>query len=256
MDQAHIDHDGRVSSPQVDDPQQQQILGSDGAPSRKKGRAYAQQAYDLGRGGNTAPNGQHAGQMNQTPVQFSGYPSANPYEAGANPTQGGPGLAPHYGYGQSQPQQSDHRQPEQGYQPPSSQNYGVDQGYDQLNDRFEQMGIAGGQQQPQPQYQAGQHVPMNRLQPSDLVNQPFNVAELDQPPPPIVLPPNVSSILAGGRLFCGANESTVQRYPFTRGQCASQVYPVYPKCCTDDTLSTKQIEATFRAHHQSLYVAT
>jgi len=27
-----------------------------------------------------------------------------------------------------------------------------------------------------------------------LLNQPFNVSELDLPPPPIILPPNVSSL--------------------------------------------------------------
>ncbi|KAF2205030.1 hypothetical protein GQ43DRAFT_437365 [Delitschia confertaspora ATCC 74209] len=35
--------------------------------------------------------------------------------------------------------------------------------------------------------------PMNQLYPTDLITQPFNVAELDQPPPPINLPPNSSA---------------------------------------------------------------
>lgn len=33
---------------------------------------------------------------------------------------------------------------------------------------------------------------LNQLYPSDLLNQPLNVSELDLPPPPIILPPNVS----------------------------------------------------------------
>lgn len=35
--------------------------------------------------------------------------------------------------------------------------------------------------------------PLNQLYPTDLLNQPFNVSELDLPPPPIILPPNVGS---------------------------------------------------------------
>jgi protein transport protein SEC24 len=37
--------------------------------------------------------------------------------------------------------------------------------------------------------------PLNQLYPTDLLTQPFNVAELEYPPPPIVLPPNVSVLL-------------------------------------------------------------
>jgi protein transport protein SEC24 len=33
---------------------------------------------------------------------------------------------------------------------------------------------------------------LNQLYTTDLLNTPFNVAELELPPPPIVLPPNVS----------------------------------------------------------------
>lgn len=39
--------------------------------------------------------------------------------------------------------------------------------------------------------QAPRPVPLNQLYPTDLLTQPFNVAELDYPPPPIVLPPGV-----------------------------------------------------------------
>lgn len=79
---------------------------------------------------------------------------------------------------------------------------------DQLSSQFGQMNI-GGQQAPQfqymqqPQMQQQQQQPqqqppmqqmhMNQLQPTDLISQPFNVYELDQPPPQINLPPNVRS---------------------------------------------------------------
>jgi protein transport protein SEC24 len=64
-----------------------------------------------------------------------------------------------------------------------------------------QMGI--GQQQPaaQPQQAAARPAVLNQLYPTDLLNQPFNVAELELPPPPIILPPNVSS---SNSLSCGS----------------------------------------------------
>ena len=49
----------------------------------------------------------------------------------------------------------------------------------------------GGQGQHQAQQFQGRP-PMNQLYPTDLLNQPVNVSELDLPPPPIILPPNVS----------------------------------------------------------------
>jgi protein transport protein SEC24 len=57
--------------------------------------------------------------------------------------------------------------------------------------------------QPQSQYQQpGQAAaqqparvgPLNQLYPTDLMNNPLAVSELDLPPPLIVLPPNVSSM--------------------------------------------------------------
>lgn len=61
-----------------------------------------------------------------------------------------------------------------------------------MSNQFGQMGISG-QQQPMPhQAPHQQGLPLNQLYPTDLMGQPFNVSELDLPPPPIVLPPNVS----------------------------------------------------------------
>jgi protein transport protein SEC24 len=51
----------------------------------------------------------------------------------------------------------------------------------------------GQPQQQQPQMgQPGRPAVLNQLYPTDLLTQPFNVTELDLPPPPIILPPNVS----------------------------------------------------------------
>jgi protein transport protein SEC24 len=56
--------------------------------------------------------------------------------------------------------------------------------------QFQQMSVAG--QQPP----AAQQMRLNPLQPVDISmqGQPFHVTDLDQPPPPIILPPNVSTI--------------------------------------------------------------
>lgn len=55
-------------------------------------------------------------------------------------------------------------------------------------------GMAGMNVGAQPAQQAGQpsRLALNQLYPTDLLNQPFNVSELDLPPPPCILPPNVS----------------------------------------------------------------
>jgi protein transport protein SEC24 len=59
-----------------------------------------------------------------------------------------------------------------------------------------QMGFGGpGQAAAQPQQSSARPMALNQLYPTDLLNQPFNVAELELPPPPIILPPNVSLVL-------------------------------------------------------------
>ncbi|KAI9658655.1 MAG: COPII subunit [Bathelium mastoideum] len=177
----------------------------------KKKRAYAGQAYELGAGANAGSQGQQGG-----------YPGAqaSPYGAGAG------------GYAQSQQQQQQQQQPQTGYQQPGypdqgatpapafGQAYGQPQGYGQpqygaggyqppdqgypahgatsivqsgvggVTQQFGQMGLGGGQQQAPA---ASASVRLNQLYPTDLQNQPFNVTELELPPPPIILPPNSSA---------------------------------------------------------------
>jgi protein transport protein SEC24 len=58
-----------------------------------------------------------------------------------------------------------------------------------MTQQFNQMDMS---QKATPQA-APQRVPvLNQLYPTDLLNQPFAVKELDFPPPPAILPPNVS----------------------------------------------------------------
>jgi protein transport protein SEC24 len=62
---------------------------------------------------------------------------------------------------------------------------------DPLAPQFGQMNLGPQPVQPQaPQMQAPP-LQLNQLYPTDLVSQPFNVLELDIPPPQINIPPNV-----------------------------------------------------------------
>lgn len=63
-----------------------------------------------------------------------------------------------------------------------------------MTQQFSQMGVGGQQPPAQPQQPAVQ-LRLNPLQPVDISTQgpPFQIADdLNQPPPPIILPPNVS----------------------------------------------------------------
>lgn len=130
------------------------------APQKKK-RAYAAQAYEFGA---NAPNAA----AQQPPGPAYGAFGAQPI---ASPQLGGPqlGTPPVMGGGPQVPASQDH-----------------------LANQFGQMNI---QNQAAPHQAPPVNAPsanMNQLYPSDLINQPFQVPELDLPPPPIHLPPNTS----------------------------------------------------------------
>jgi protein transport protein SEC24 len=148
----------------------------------RKKRTYAGQAYEFGAGPNAALGGQLQGGGSfgySTPPQPQGYPQAV------------------YGdQAQSVPQTFS--QPEQvavsGYQPPSAahpQQPATSVG--QMTQQFGQVGVGDQQQGQQQQPTAQRAHPLNQLYPTDLLTNAFNVAELDFPPPPIILPPNVSA---------------------------------------------------------------
>lgn len=159
------------------------------AAGRRK-RHYAGQAYDFGAGANSALGGQQQGggaypgpSGPQVPPP-QGYPG-HAYGSGPGTPIGG---AP--GYGQPPPAVGGYQAPDQAYPvpgpappPPHPGIGGITQGMGNL--------AMGGQAQHQPP-QMQNRPPMNQLYPTDLLNQPLNVSELSLPPPPIILPPNVS----------------------------------------------------------------
>ncbi|KAL9110109.1 MAG: hypothetical protein Q9227_005303 [Pyrenula ochraceoflavens] len=152
------------------------------APSGRKKRAYAGQAYEFGAGANAGL----MQQQQQAPPPGAGYGGGfdqRTHEAAAPPNAyPGAQTAPAPGYGQ----------PEYagvgGYQPPAP-TYPTQGGVAGMTQQFGQMGV--DEKQPIPA-QPSRGSQLNVLYPSDLLNQPFNVAELDYPPPPVVLPPNTS----------------------------------------------------------------
>ncbi len=171
-------------------PTQPTAQGPAPAHGGKKKRAYAGQAYEFGAGANAALGGQLQGGGDYGGQPYAGYPpQTQGYQQpayGADQTQPAPAAAPGYG------------QPEiasvGGYQPPAPvyPTHGATAsvgGMGGVTQQFNQMAVGEKQQQPP---QAQQRVQLNQLYPTDLVNQPFNVAELEFPPPPITLPPNVS----------------------------------------------------------------
>jgi protein transport protein SEC24 len=167
-----------------------------GAPQagRGKRRGYAEQQYDFGQGANSA----------LTPTAGGG-----PYQGGPG-GPGYPGAQPVAGYPQDPAQQQQQQQQQfiqpMGVQQPSYPGVASPStlgGYDPtggvagVTQQFGQMGMGGApatQQTPQmmPQPQGMQKAQgLNPLITVDLMHQPFNVAELDLPPPEIILPPNV-----------------------------------------------------------------
>ena len=134
-------------------------------PGGKKKRAYAGQAFDFSSGANAALGGQ--------PTAGGSYPPAQPQAAGYQ--------QPMYGADPAQ------MQPAQGYVSPGAPPV------PQMAQQFGAMSMDPQQMPPQQMQppQAPRPVPLNQLYPTDLIAQPFNVTELDYPPPPIVLPPGV-----------------------------------------------------------------
>ncbi|KAI1363528.1 hypothetical protein F5Y08DRAFT_309344 [Xylaria arbuscula] len=173
---------------------------------KKKKRGYATQAFEFGSGANAGaagapppPGGMppmpggpgFAGAQQQQPPApgYGGYP-AQGYEGGA---YGAPAPSPYDAQQPGAPAQP----PVAGYQAPSPYYSGAaGAGMGPLTQNMAGMSIGGPQQPPIPQQQqqpAQQpRLPLNQLYPTDLLNQPFNVSELDLPPPPCILPPNAS----------------------------------------------------------------
>jgi len=171
------------------------VTHAGGASSQAGGRRkrqYAGQAYDFGAGANSALGGQPPGGGSFSAAPGVGYEGYNPSVEQASyqqPAFGGeyPAPAPvgQPGYGQPAPAVGGYQAPDMAY--PAHGATSILGGVNQLTQGMAGMGIQPQQAAPQAQ----QRPHLNQLYPTDMLNQPFSVAELDLPPPPIVLPPNV-----------------------------------------------------------------
>ncbi|KAG6131474.1 COPII subunit [Claviceps purpurea] len=208
--------------------QQDAAAAAAAAPSKKKKRGYAAQAFEVGSGANAAVSGQTPGgsqqygipASQQTTPSYGGYPQADP-----QPNAGGQGYQ--YSQAPNQPQQPQQQAAYGGYQAPGPV-YGAPtsppdaQGISGITQAMGGMQLGA---QPQQQYQQPGAVanqqparigPLNQLYPTDLMNSPFSVSELDLPPPPIVLPPN-SSVTPSPDANCPSRyiRSTLNAVPTT-----------------------------------------
>lgn len=176
----------------------QQDQDQKSAPAGKtKRRAYAGQAFDFGSGANSSLAAQGAQPQGQPAQQYGGYPATAQAQ---QPAYGQPAYGqPAYGEPAPAAATAPYGQPAYGaaggYQPPEPAYPGTQPGVGGITQAFGQMGLGGQAQQsaqPSAQQPAQGSLQLNRLQSTDLISTPFHVSELDLPPPPIVLPPNVS----------------------------------------------------------------
>lgn len=165
------------------------------AAARRK-RQYAGQAYDFGGGANSTLGGQQQAGVGYPGPPGAGYgaPAQQPHQQayqqpgyGMDQAPQVPAMSP--GYGQPPPAVGGYQPPEAGYPAPGVAP--VAPGISGITQGMNNLGM-GGQVQQSPQ-QTQQRPLLNQLYPTDLLNQPLNVAELDFPPHPIILPPNVSN---------------------------------------------------------------
>lgn len=162
-------------------------------PQGKKKRGYATQAFDVGAGANVVqpPSSEMPYGQQQNESQGAYPQQQQPY--GQQPASGQPAYGGQPGYGDYSQQpasppghgQGPYGQP-QGY---GAQGYGA-QGYSSpgggMSEQFGAMNM-NDKQQTRP----GAPTQLNRLQTSDLISQPFQASEVDQPPPSIVMPQGV-----------------------------------------------------------------
>lgn len=206
-----------------------------GAPKKKK-RGYAAGAFDVATGANAGVGGQMQGGA-PPPAQYGGYPAPEAQQQQQQQPASG------YQYGQTydaqqppatQPGYGGYPAPDQAAQVPGQGVAGITHGVAGVN-------INAQPQNSVPIAQARQAA-INQLYPSDLLNQPFNVAEVDLAPPPINLPPHVSKWYHRMPLCILTRLAfKVQRDALRHGQLPSQVYSFDAEHRPHDQLPVEEV---------------
>ncbi|PQK10679.1 hypothetical protein BB8028_0002g09980 [Beauveria bassiana] len=206
--------------PQHQQPDAPVDAGAAGAAPKKKKRGYAAGAFDVATGANAG--GQMPGAAPPAP-QYGGYPQVDMQQQQQQQAAGG------YQYGQTYgaPQPGAPQQGYGGYPAPDQAAQTVGQDVAGIT-----QGVAGmnmGAQQPpsMPMAPQARQAALNQLYPSDLLSQPFNVAELDLAPPPINLPPN-SSVTRSETANCPPKyiRSTLNAVPTTNSLLKKSKLPL------------------------------
>lgn len=182
------------------------------APKKKK-RGYAAGAFAVATGPNAGAGGPMQPGAPSTP-QYGGYPQPDMLQAQQ--------AAAGYQYGQPaapQPAYGGYPAPDQAAQIGVQDVAGITQGVAGMNMGAQQPGNMP-MAQPRP-------ATLNQLYPSDLLSQPFNVAEVDLPPPPINLPPN-SSVTRSETANCPPQyiRSTLNAVPTTNSLLKKSKLPL------------------------------
>ena len=212
------------------------------APGARKKRAYAGQAYELGAGANVAQPGQ------PVPAGYSQQAEAAGYAQGGyqqQPAAAQTGQTPMYGYQDGGGVG--------GYQPPAPAYPVAGQAPNvaQVTQQFGQMDMS---QKPAAAQPAQRAPVLNQLYPVDLLNQPFNIAELDYPPPPAILPPNVSTALHHVRTMILILSGKC--YAFSHRQLPPQICQVDAERYSHDTLIAEKVEITVCLGYTTIWCST
>lgn len=221
--------------------QPDQGYGADaGAGGKKKRRGYAGEAYSFGQGANVAPEGTPQTQHDLQPG-YGQQPQANYDQATSygQPAFGGYNSAatqqqPAYGqpqYPQKQVAAGGYQAPDAGYPAPAQPDMGG------LTQDMSKVGF-GGSPNPPPQQAQSNRPHLNQLYPTDMMNQPFQVTELDLPSPPIVLPPNVSS---WSFVLWYMLTDLDERYCIGKCKLSTEIHPFHIECCSDDKFTSQEI---------------
>ncbi|KAF1737075.1 Protein transport protein SEC24 [Beauveria bassiana] len=210
--------------PQHQQPDAPVDAGAAGAAPKKKKRGYAAGAFDVATGANAG--GQMPGAAPPAP-QYGGYPQVDMQQQQQQQQQQQAAGGYQYGqtYGAPQP-----GAPQQGYGGYPAHDQAAQTGGQDVAGITQ--GVAGmnmGAQQPpsMPMAPQARQAALNQLYPSDLLSQPFNVAELDLAPPPINLPPN-SSVTRSETANCPPKyiRSTLNAVPTTNSLLKKSKLPL------------------------------
>lgn len=123
-----------------------------------------------------------------------------------------------------------------------------------MNNMTQQFGQMDMSQKQAPTGAQSRPPALNQLYPADLLNTPFNVAELHYPPPPVILPPNVGDLEMSFDLFQPADFDLDECHPFTERELSSQICPIDAECRSHHPCPPQKVSAPICSRHSAIFV--